>query len=162
MFDVLVLQQEQEQRNSRDARNVGITSRIKDVNSNRGAGSIRDSSQGPHSQRHSIYDRSVKTGALFNTATIYLFRCNFSHLDQLPSDPFGVAFPVDLYSYPNLFPLISSFLRIKKIGDQFFLYTDPGLNGNSRKNYSNSRADSSTRENWNIWGPTRAGSLGPV
>jgi hypothetical protein len=44
MFDVLVLQQEQEQRNSRDARNVGITSRIKDVNSNRGAGSIRDSS----------------------------------------------------------------------------------------------------------------------
>jgi hypothetical protein len=33
---------------------------------------------------------------------------------QLHSDlVFGIAFPVDLYSGPNLFPLISSFLRIK-------------------------------------------------
>ncbi len=61
-----------------------------------------------------------------NTATLYLFSCNFSHLGLLHSDlVFGIAFPVDLYSGPNFFPLISSFLRIKYEIRGFFLYMDP-------------------------------------
>jgi hypothetical protein len=43
-----------------------------------------------------------------NTGRIYFFSYNFSHLEQLHSDlVFGIAFPVDLYSRPYLFPLIS-------------------------------------------------------
>ncbi len=47
---------------------------------------------------------------------------------------FGIAFPVDLYRCPNLFPLISSFLRIKSEINSFCIRL-LGSNSNISQNY---------------------------